>query len=856
MPIDNCQILVNGKPERNIKEVYKFSQYGTKYYAITFGSDFTRHFRENEVNFRRSCLEGKTSELFDYMKRCAEINTLGFKKDDENSKKILLSIYNDIKFIDEETAAAVYLKPNRGIKQHNLDTPLFPFGCNASQETAVKAALSNQISVIQGPPGTGKTQTILNIIANLIKEKKSVLIVSNNNSATENVLEKLSKNGLGFLVAPLGNKKNKEAFIANQPPLNPDLPDWRISYVEQKQASSAVKTSLDKTEALFCMQAKLAMCRQELAEVKIEMSHYEQENDLNFNCRKINTPSSRILKISKQIKEYAIKYQNDTKSLMKRLRRFFDKLNIELRLRFLADVKEELTSESIVRIISMLDWLFYIRKEQELSSEIENITDCLSKLDAQMLMKSLTDNSMILLKASVAERYRDGRSVIPNVEYLSKNGESVLVDYPIVLSTTFSSKTCFKGDILFDYVIMDEASQVSIETGLLAMMCAKNAVIVGDTKQLPNVRKEDEKNTLEDIWVSSNVPDSYNTAHLSFLNSILETIPDVPKTLLREHYRCHPDIINFCNQKFYDGELLIMTKREDNDKHLYVLSTVEGHHCRNNYNQREIDAIKMELMPLLDNLDETGIIAPYNNQVDEFSVQIPGIEVATVHKYQGREKDTIIMSVTKDLITEFADDANLLNVAVSRAKNKFCLVVTGNPQERKGNIHDLIEYIKYQQGIVIQSQLRSIFDYLFSKIDEHERENTKISEYRSENLTFDLIEKISKTYPHLSHIKTICHYPMRYLIKDTSNLTERESKYALHHSTHIDFIIINRVTKEPLIAIETDGYSFHNENCEQIQRDRMKDHILELYGLPLLRLSTVGYGEEQKIVDLLNKVIS
>ncbi len=33
----------------------------------------------------------------------------------------------------------------------------------------------------------------------------------------------------------------------------------------------------------------------------------------------------------------------------------------------------------------------------------------------------------------------------------------------------------------------------------------------------------------------------------------------------------------------------------------------------------------------------------------------------------------------------------------------------------------------------------------------------------------------------------------------------------------------------------------------------MKDKILELYGLPLLRLSTVGYGEESRIVDALDK---
>ena len=69
--------------------------------------------------------------------------------------------------------------------------------------------LENQVSVIEGPPGTGKTQTILNIIANLLVDGKSVQIVSNNNSATLNVFEKLNsdKYNLGFLVAPLGSSE-------------------------------------------------------------------------------------------------------------------------------------------------------------------------------------------------------------------------------------------------------------------------------------------------------------------------------------------------------------------------------------------------------------------------------------------------------------------------------------------------------------------------------------------------------------------------------------------------------------------------------------------------------------------------
>ena len=846
---EGCHVFVNGKKEKNIKVISLFADNGTKYYAITYGKDFTKHYTEDEVDIRSSCLSEKNTNILDYLRQCAGINTDCINEKDSLLKEILTSIYSRIDFVDVATAAAVYLNPQQGIKTSHLGSILFPFGCNASQERAVKAALSNQISVIQGPPGTGKTQTILNIIANLLVAKKSMLIVSNNNSALENVWEKLSKNGLGFVVASLGKRENKEAFVANQPPLNPELPSWRKTASELNHAKFAVSSSLEKVEAVFEMQERLAICRQELREVEIEKSHFKQEHKGTLTDKEVKTSSNKILKILAPIKNYAHRYQDDLKGFLGRIKQLLERFSLELRLKLVIGIKDELTLESVPQIITQLEWLFYLRRIQELKSEIGNIESKLSQLDAKVLMKSLTDNSMTILKASLAQRYKNERPIIGSVQDIFNGGESFLENYPVVLSTTFSSKLCFNSDTLFDYVIMDEASQVAIDTGFLALTCAKNAVIVGDTMQLRNIVKDTAK--LIEIGNAYNIPDTYDAAEHSFLSSVLATIPNVSETLLREHYRCHPDIINFCNQKFYNGSLLIMTQRQDNDKHLLALKTSTGQHCRGHYNQREIDAVKIELMPLLGNLEETGIIAPYNDQVYQFRSQIPEIEAATIYKYQGREKDTIIMSVTDDLITEFTDNANLLNVAVSRAKDKFCLVVSSNPQELRGNIYDLLGYITYQQGVVIESKLRSIYDYLFSQIELNRKYAKIVSEYDSENLTFELIEKIRTSYPKLSHIKALCHYPMRSLIGDVSGLTEREAQYAMHPSTHIDFLVINRVSKEPLLAIETDGFSFHNEKTEQFQRDRLKDHILEIYGLPLLRLSTVGHSEEQRIVEAL-----
>lgn len=108
------------------------------------------------------------------------------------------------------------------------------------------------MSVIQGPHGTGKTQTILNIIANLLIQNRTVEIVSNNNSATENVLEKLAsaKYGLDFLAAPLGKRKNKNAFINGQSGCYPDPSSWEKNpvsgHMNQRQIDVTVGEVLPK----------------------------------------------------------------------------------------------------------------------------------------------------------------------------------------------------------------------------------------------------------------------------------------------------------------------------------------------------------------------------------------------------------------------------------------------------------------------------------------------------------------------------------------------------------------------------------------------------------------------------------
>lgn len=171
----------------------------------------------------------------------------------------------------------------------------YPFGCNASQKAAVEAALTHQVSIIQGPPGTGKTQTILNIIANLLMKGKTVLVVSNNNSAVKNVAEKLNGEGLGFLVAELGSVQNKETFIANQPEY-PTMANWTID--KQTTTKNLAKDSLQAVSQGFGGQLRQAKLKAEYDALLKESKYNEMREDNHTEDEWLNgKPSAKLMNL-------------------------------------------------------------------------------------------------------------------------------------------------------------------------------------------------------------------------------------------------------------------------------------------------------------------------------------------------------------------------------------------------------------------------------------------------------------------------------------------------------------------------------------------------------------------------------
>ena len=846
------RISREGREFFDVNAIYVFRSGSESYWHICFGDGSERDYRRNDLHIIESCLtQSQSSNVFEYIKQIAGLSNL---KNEETGEKLLSKKFDKISFVGSDVALAKYLNPSslQGKRTEREYIPIFPFGCNNSQYKAVKNAMENQISVIQGPPGTGKTQTILNIIANILMQGKTVQIVSNNNSATENVYEKLSspKYNLGFIAATLGSSKNKKLFVEHQDAAYPDFSSWKtgedpsVLQKEIAEQSSQLKSVFDKQEKLACL-------RQELSQLVTEQEYFNQyvkESDVHTDSikfkKKLSSKQWMVLWQECQLiseEKTAIGFWFKIKALFK-----------------YGVADWSIYKQDISKIITTFQAMYYRAKQAELSAEIADIEKYSNSVNKNLL-EDLCKQSMVVLKDKLARKYESniGRKTFSE-DNLWKEPYDVLAEYPVILSTTFSSRNSLNSDVVYDYLIMDEASQVDIATGALALSCARNVVIVGDTKQLPNVVTDDIKAKAKAIFDSFNVSEGYQYTN-SFLQSILDVMPNVTQTLLREHYRCHPKIINFCNQKFYRGELIIMTTDKGEEDVLSVVKTVAGNHERNHYSQRQIDVIKNEIIPkYVSNPEETGIIAPYKNQVEALSKEITDIDAATVHKFQGKEKENIIISTVDDEISDFADDPYLINVAVSRAKKKLMLVVTGNEQSKERNITDLIDYIQYNNFEVTESKIYSIFDYLYKQYTEERRvylqKHKKVSEYDSENLMYSLIEDIISANKY-SSLDVVCHFPLNMLIKNPELLNEQECQYAMNPATHLDFLIYNRIGKKPVLAIEVDGYEYHKEDTVQASRDLLKNHIMELYEIPLLRFMTNGSGEKEKFIEMLDKLV-
>ena len=624
---------------------------------------------------------------------------------------------------------------------------------------------------------------------------KTVQIVSNNNSATENVYEKLSspKYNLGFIAATLGSSKNKKLFVEHQNAAYPDFSSWKMGEdpgVLQKEIaeqSSQLKSVFDKQEKLACLRQKLS----QLVTEQEYFNQYVKESDVHTDSIKFKKKLSS--------KQWMVLWQEC--QLISE-----EKTAIGFWFKIKALFKYGVTNwgiykQDISKIITTFQAMYYCAKQAELSAEIADIEKYLNGVNKNLL-EDLCNQSMVVLKDKLARKYEGNSSRKTfSEDNLWKEPYDVLAEYPVILSTTFSSRNSLNSDVVYDYLIMDEASQVDIATGALALSCARNVVIVGDTKQLPNVVTDDIKAKAKAIFDSFNVSEGYQYTK-SFLQSILDVMPYVTQTLLREHYRCHPKIIEFCNSRFYNDQLIIMTQDKGEKDVMEAIILEDYNHDEKYSNQKQVDEIAEKILPSLCSKDY-GIIAPFGDQVKKLKSSGLGtdVEIATVHKFQGREKDDIIISTVQQEITDFTDKPELLNVAVSRAKRRLRVVVSNYEANKNTNIGGLVKYIKYNNFEIKRGEVFSVFDLLCKGYEKRRKlyleGKRRVSEYDSENIMYTVIEQVLQM-EQFSEFDVVTHQPLNAIISDPYKPNHKETLLAKNPMSHVDLLIYNKKDKSPV----------------------------------------------------------
>lgn len=844
-------VLHHGNAVLNLSRIQRFSQHARLFYK----SGGYEVFPLKEMAFIPSALKKNTvHNRFYYFQELAHIDTLLTS----GGESFLGKTFDRIQSIQKKSIASDYLHGylSKGTAE-TAKTVYYPFGFNSSQKKAVDHALNSRLSVIEGPPGTGKTQTILNIIANIIMQGGTAAVVSSNNSATENVEEKLKKYGVNFISAFLGSCENKEKFILQQKEI-PAMTDWEIPEAEktgiEKQLSRMYRSLNKQLKQRERLAALTAECSRLQVEQKYFLTYYEE------TCRE-DVDLHSIYKVKpKTLLHLMARYE-----IMKEKQEifsFWDKLY-----HFLAFgiYNQRFYTNAWDRMIAVCQKHYYAARIKELEKGIHDLKGTLASCRFEEQMKDYAVLSMRMFRHYLFLRYHNRQRAHYEKADIRHHSKQFIQDYPVILSTTHSLRNSLHSEYMYDYVIMDEASQVNVTTGFLAFSCARRAVVVGDLKQLSHVVDQEMRNRTDAVFQEYHMPEAYRYWNHSMLRSVTELFPEIPRTLLKEHYRCHPKIIQFCNQKFYHGQLVIMTEEQKGaPAPLMIYKTVPGNHARHHINQREIDVICEEVIPRQQSQmphASLGIITPYRNQADALQKELgsTAIQADTVDKFQGQERDTIVLSTVDNDISDFADDGHRLNVAVSRAVQRLIVVTTGNRPSRETGIGDLIQYVQYNNMDIINSDIYSVFDMLYKPYAQARMKLLKkwgrVSEYDSESLMYGVIMDVLKEDRYLSY-GVLMHVPLRMILRDLSRLeTDRESQFVMNAHTHVDFLIYNQFSHQPVLIIEVDGAAYHQNNPVQAERDHMKDRICARYHIPLQRFATTGHDEKQRLQTLLADIV-
>ena len=614
--------------------------------------------------------------------------------------------------------------PIKDMKEVKDFYPITPLSLSDSQEKVIKNIDNNKFIAVQGPPGTGKSQTIVNLVAHLIANGKTVLVASRMDKAVDVVAERLNELGAPYLALRAGRLNYQKQLsyqlqdlLSGKVDLDSEFEDSLFADIDDmKNHINMLKGAENKCEQIIKLEnewrnvsKETQMQENSVGEpqfIKAPLKKFEIESiaviikTLENNIEKTgffaniaNFGGVNQLKKILKLKNFDVNYEN-----LNRLKSELETAELVYKLR---KIESDIQKTGNLHVLS--EQIKQMKKKQKPLAV--NILKNRRRESLKGLLRDQIKRQRLIVHAkSLVEKRQNLQSRILETE----DFKPLLEAFPCWCVTTYAvSGSLPLKPGMFDVAIIDEASQCDIASCFPILYRAKKAVIVGDDKQLPHLSFL-EKAKEQSFLSQYGIPDKYQLMWRFRTNSMFDLADyySMNSVMLDEHFRSLPPIIEFSNREFYGGRMRIMKKDTSMDKVIEIVQVPDGKVDMDaTRNLPEIEALVKYLYDIIvederknpDNPVSIGVISPFRAQVEQLKVSISKvisehmirkhqIEVGTAHTFQGDERDVILMSwayadnsFPQSLV--FLQKPNLFNVAVTRARNKVINFISKDVKE-------------------------------------------------------------------------------------------------------------------------------------------------------------------------------
>jgi hypothetical protein len=615
---------------------------------------------------------------------------------------------------------------------------------NLAQDRAVFRGMTDELAVVTGPPGTGKSQVLVNGVAACLAEGQSVLFASKNNQAVEVVFHRVAKVGDEAVLLRAGRSalRAELAVAVEQALAHPPAPP-----PESKQAAVEWRGVRRRVLELHETPSKRRRLQAQRAELSVVVAELRGRLPRGFDLiPNRDTTRSAILEI-RDLQRRLTKHEAsfwpcvrwNIPSLERALGGSYEVLCTTLpatAASALSTRPESLDCEALLEGLGVAAQFHQAsaelaQLEEELASLLsdEEVDDLLTALQAERL-----EVGRILFRAAWARVLADPScrgaagllaSALRGVVDGSGSARQMLAAVPDAMHmfpawgvSSLSARTNFPLDAgLFDLVIFDEAAACDLASALPVLYRAKRAMVIGDPMQLThicNLRSRTDEALASDAGLSEKDHAEICYPTRSLYDVAASKLGRRPE-FLSQHFRSRPDIIRFSNQSFYKASLRLMRPANPERPAIsweQVPGTFTRRRGRSAINMAEVEAV---VALLLERCPEwhaagftVGVVSPFRAHVDaiaeELAKRAPDIAatvtVDTAHKYQGDERDVMIFSpvvspAMPESLLSFAGKPNLLNVALTRAREQVVVVGDGSACRSAGGLlGKLVEYIQ------------------------------------------------------------------------------------------------------------------------------------------------------------------